>query len=48
MDDVPGLTQYISLHPSTEVIPVAHPEKHPHTRKLPKVDPNPVSPRPPG
>ena len=48
MGDVSGLTQYIILHPYAEVIPVAHPKKHPRTHTLPEGDPSLVSSRPPG
>ena len=48
MGDVPGVTQYKSLHPFAEVISIANQEKHPHTRKLPEADPSPISPRPQG
>ena len=48
MGDVPGCNSMTSLHPFAEVTLVARPEKHPHTHKPLKVDPNPVSPRPLG
>ena len=41
-NSIPKSTTY------TEAIPVAHPEKHPHTRRLLEVELSPVSPRPLG
>ena len=48
MGEVPGCNSIPKSTTSMEAIPIAHPEKHPHTRKLLKVDLSPVSPRPLG
>ena len=48
MGEVPGVTQYRSLHSYVEVVQVAHMEKHLHTRKPLEVDLSLVSPRPLG
>ena len=48
MGEVLGCNSIRKLQPSTEAIPVAHPEKHPHTHRLLEVDLSLVSPRSPG
>ena len=48
MGEVPGCNSIPKSTTPAEAIPVAHPEKHPHTCRLVEVDLSPVSPCPLG